>query len=42
MLELQQAHATHRFVITDEEDEKPRILVRLRDLTLSERNLTDM
>jgi hypothetical protein len=29
MMEFVQAHATYRFVILDEEDELPRILVRL-------------
>ncbi|KAG8904851.1 hypothetical protein FRB99_001057 [Tulasnella sp. 403] len=29
MLELQQAHATHRFIIKDEEESKPRILLWL-------------
>jgi hypothetical protein len=28
MMEFVQAHATYRFVILDEEDELPRILVR--------------
>ena len=29
MIELQQAHATHRFIVRDEEDDKPRILMWL-------------
>jgi hypothetical protein len=29
MVELQQAHATYRFVIVDEEEERPRMLVRV-------------
>jgi ubiquitin-protein ligase E3 D len=28
MVELVQAHATYRFVIFDEEDERPRLLVK--------------
>jgi hypothetical protein len=28
MVELQQAHASYRFIILDEEEEKPRLLVR--------------
>ena len=29
MNELVRAHATYRFILCDEEDEKPRLLVRL-------------
>lgn len=29
MLEHVQAHATYRFVLSDEEEEKPRLLVRV-------------
>ncbi|KAG8958908.1 hypothetical protein FRC03_008712 [Tulasnella sp. 419] len=29
MIEVQQAHAVHRFILKDEEDEKPRILIWL-------------
>jgi ubiquitin-protein ligase E3 D len=28
MIELSQAHATYRFIVCDEEEEKPRLLVR--------------
>jgi hypothetical protein len=34
MLELGQAHACHRFVVEDQEEEKPRLLVSRRDLVL--------
>jgi hypothetical protein len=27
MIELSQAHATYRFIVCDEEEEKPRLLV---------------
>lgn len=30
MIELSQAHATYRFIVCDEEEEKPRLLVSVQ------------
>jgi hypothetical protein len=40
MLEHVQAHATYRFVLSDEEDERPRLLVSLHLMASRSRELT--
>jgi len=42
MMEYVQAHATYRFILHDDEEERPRILVRRHTSQARSRNLTQV